>query len=251
MSALDYPSWSFSGVIRHHECDPKRHEVKIRTLFDLLQTAAACHADELNFGMDALAARGQLWVLSRLKLRIKRALKLGESFTVETRPSGVHRLFALRQYVIRDQEGNDAVHSSSEWLLLRRDTYRPIPPSPIFAPGMLEAMNPEVFFPDLGKLPEHEIAERPIRFPVRHSGIDVNGHLNNALYAMNAADAVAALIDSYPAFEELQINFNHAAMLGEVVCSGAVKTPEGTYYADGRSSDGAKLYYQALFRLQE
>lgn len=90
--------------VRHREAD-RNGRLKLLSWFDFLQEAAANHAARLGVGLNALTERGQLWVLSRLKLEIRRSPQIGEELTVETYPSGVNRLFFTREFQVFDKSG--------------------------------------------------------------------------------------------------------------------------------------------------
>ena len=79
--------WEETFTIRHTEVT-REGAVRIDTIFDYMQEAAANHAANLGCGLAALEKRGMMWVLSRLKLSIRRTPRLGEVVTVSTWPSG-------------------------------------------------------------------------------------------------------------------------------------------------------------------
>ena len=103
--------------VRHREAD-RNGRLKLLSWFDFLQEAAANHAARLGVGLNALTERGRLWVLSRLKLEIRRSPRIGEELTVETYPSGVNRLFFTREFQVFDKSGEVIARASSAWLLL-------------------------------------------------------------------------------------------------------------------------------------
>ena len=109
---MEYRIYRENIRVRHREAD-RNGRLKLLSWFDFLQEAAANHAARLGVGLNALTERGQLWVLSRLKLEIRRSPQIGEELTVETYPSGVNRLFFTREFQVFDKSGEVIARISS------------------------------------------------------------------------------------------------------------------------------------------
>lgn len=167
--------------VRHREAD-RNGRLKLLSWFDFLQEAAANHAARLGVGLNALTERDQLWVLSRLKLEIRRSPQIGEELTVETYPSGVNRLFFTREFQVFDKSGEVIARASSAWLLLSAAKLRPLRPDQLPCPLPDNSDLPVHFRLD-EKLPGDDALAEEFSVPVRFSMEDVNGHLNNAEYA--------------------------------------------------------------------
>lgn len=238
---MDYLQKQFT--VRHHEAGPDG-TLRPASLFDMFQDAAAEHAEILGCGMTFLQKRSFLWVLSRIALEVRRMPVIGETVTVETYPTGVERLFALRQFTVTDAAGDVLARATSCWLILSAETYRPqriektleitLPPN---------ADKPRHFaVPDRAAPPPENAAE--LRYTVRASQIDVNRHLNNAYYAAFVHDMLAELTGENRGPASMQLFFQHAGPLGaEIVCRGGLA--DGGFRIEGRSPDGATVYFQA------
>ena len=208
-------------TVRHHECGASGH-IKLQLLMDCLQDIAAEHAEKLGCGMEDLAISKRIWVLSRLKIRILRFPGLKEELELLTYPSGHDRLSAYRQYCI-SCGGEELVHGSSAWVMLDGTTYRPLAMEKVFTtPLPLNEEKPK-YFEKFDKIMPPE-SEEILSWQVGASDIDLNRHLNNAVYARFITDVLNRL---QPGAEEriaeLQINFQHAGQLGEKIsCSGVI-----------------------------
>ena len=229
-------------TIRHHECGSDSC-LKLKDLLDYLQDVAAEHADELGVGLSSIRERRELWVLSRLRLSLTRGIRCGERLRLTTYPSGVDTLFALRQYTLTS--GAEVVgRGTSGWLLLSSSTFRPLRPADCLPPELLSEELPS-HFPTPGKLRREAIEGARREYVVRASDLDENNHLNNAQYGRFIGDAL-----SLPGeLREVQVNYNHQALLGDVVCCGEARLPDGQVYVDGVSPDGKTSYFQAQVRL--
>ena len=187
--------------IRYSEGD-RRGRLKLRTFFDYAQEVAGTHATALGCGLEALLARKQAWVLSRIRVRFHAYPSIGDSVTLKTWPSGFDHLFARREFELYGADGALLVEATSFWLFLDTENLRILNAVREIGELMPDNSALPVHFSELGKLPAPTDGER-LEFSVRETQIDLNGHLNNAEYAGTIQDVLG--VGCYPA--ELQVNY--------------------------------------------
>lgn len=231
-------------TVRHHEAGVDG-ALRLAPLFDMFQDAAAEHAQILGCGMAYLKEQSRVWVLSRIAVEITRMPEIGETVTVETYPSGVERLFAIRQFTVMDEKGTVIARATSCWLLLDAATLRPLRIVETLGRPLPGNEDKPRHFPvpaRIQALPEN-VAENS--YMVRHSQIDVNCHLNNAFFAAYVQDMLGTLCRDHRLPVTLQILFQHAGMPGdEILCRGGLENST-EFRMEGRSPDGGTVYFQA------
>lgn len=210
-----------SHLVRHNECGANGN-MKLQAVLDCLQNIAAEHAELLGCGMEDLEISKRIWVLSRLRLRILRFPALKDDLELLTYPSGHDRLMAFRQYCI-SCNGSALVQASSAWVMLDGTTYRPLPMEKVFAEPLPENKDKPVFFEKFERF-SAQACESTHHFTVGAADIDLNDHLNNAVYARFIENVLNDLSpDAQQNIAELQINFQQAGQLGDVIgCSGTL-----------------------------
>ena len=230
-------------TIRAHECGIDR-KLKFHILLDYLQDIAATHAELLDVGLSALTEKGTLWVLSRMKLHIKRYPACDEKIILKTYPSGVNGLFAVREYLMCSENGEELVKGTSFWLVIDAKTFRPMKAVSFLPPGMPVNEDLPRFYADAGKIERKDIPG-DLSFTVRHGDIDMNRHLNNAIFARNILDTLCKKYNDFVSVKEIQLNFVNSGNLGEELCFGAETGNDGSFYVHALSPDGKKCYIQA------
>jgi len=210
-----------------------------------LEETAGNHAHHLGFSVHQLLARGYTWVLSRLLLRLRRSLGWREELRVRTWPCGVHRLFALRDFLLTDGRGEAVGEAASAWLLLTLGDHRPVRIEPLFQ-EFLPYPGERAIPGALDKLPALEEGcsqAEPMReetfqkeFQVRYSDLDLNQHVNNVSYVEWLLESLSPLGD-LPARASL-------SLLGDL-------SPLGDLPARASLSPGGDKPLQASHRLQE
>ncbi len=180
----------YECVYRIRCSEVNRHgDVRTDTLFDYFQEAANIHAERLGCGFEALVKSRLAWVLSRIRLDVYRTPRIGDTLNLRTWPSGFRRLYAVREALFQDAEG-ELARLTSYWVLLDIDRMRPmrLPESlPVALPDNSDM--PQYF--DLGGRLSVPEAEHPMLLIVPEHFIDINGHANNARYWTLVSDWIS------------------------------------------------------------
>jgi acyl-ACP thioesterase len=199
----------------------------LASTFDFFQEAAINHAEALGVGRDPMVKAGQIWVLSRLSVVWDRRPEWREAVTVRTWPRGWERLFALRDYDIRDAAGIPVVRGRSCWIILDLEKRRPLRPRTIMETlpvnEGLDAMD--------GVPPSLERRGDLRRAGERralYSDVDYNGHVNNVRYVQWIQDLTAPEILENGGRARLDINY-----LGEVKPGQTVELWQAEFPAEG------------------
>ena len=213
-------------------------------LLDYLLDAAGNHANRLGVGMAAMNEQGLTWFLSRLHVKVKRYPTGGESMTVQTWPSGIQRLFFIREFVVLDQHGAELAIGSSSWIAVNPATRRPVRPSVL---GLTLPWNERrplpSTFPKL-PLPEGETMARTYRPLACH--IDQNQHVNSTVYPRWTLDCVPERIRRTSLPAELEIAYVSETQYQDAVQATTETSGDATrtVHSLTRIADGTELLRQ-------
>ena len=213
-------SFSREFIVSSYDLNPKG-QARLTTMANYFQEMAYHHANQLGFGYDDMTERKTMWVLSRMKIRIDRYPVWDDQVSVETWHRGMERLFGLRDFRLRNIEGEVLGVASSAWLILDSESRRPIRP----AEGVLsQNMGSDAVFEEkLDKIPAPEqmveLANRQVQF----SDLDIVGHVNNVKYMEWCIDTLMADGSVNKEIRELEINFMHEALLGDTISISGVR----------------------------
>jgi acyl-ACP thioesterase len=227
--------WKENFNIRSYEVDCSGR-LSIVSIFNLMQEAASKHADALGVSIQQLLVENCTWLLSRLKIKIDTYPVWGDQLAVHTWPSGIRRLFALRDFHLKDQNDNDIAAALSAWLVLDTSKRRPARIS-----RFIDRLNPlegnHVLSDPLEKLPKIEAFTDERRFRVRYRDLDINQHVNNASYVEWMFEGLPADVQNKLRLAELEINFLAESFLQDRVVA---------RYQPQDSDD--RILHHALFR---
>jgi acyl-ACP thioesterase len=163
-----------------------------------------------------MAKTGQVWILSRISVYLIRRPKFKETVTVRSWPRSWEKLFAIRDYDIRDEAGGALVRGRSGWLILDMEKRRPLRVQQV-----VESLPPNeginAFSASAPGLEGRDNLSLAGERRALYSDIDYNGHLNNTRYIQWVQDITdPELLESAPSMR-LDINYMSEVKPGEGV----------------------------------
>ena len=231
--------YNYEYEIKYQEVDAQK-KLRLFNLENYLLEVAGTVADELGFGIAVLHPRGLTWILTRMSVEMYELPTHCQKVRFETWiESNVHML-STRDY--RIYSGDKLIgQCKSVWAVLdleKREIVN-IFDDPIFE-GAVDGEVIEMSRVRMTTIPEptgcspHKIV---------YSDIDYNSHCNSCRYLQAMTDAY--LPDYYGKTVRLDINYSKEAMLGEILQTYYLITPDGVQYQQkndaGETSCSAKL----------
>jgi medium-chain acyl-[acyl-carrier-protein] hydrolase len=205
-----------------------------------LQEAAGRSADSLGFGMSHLNERGLAWVLARQRVVLDTPVRVGDSLTVETWPSGLDRLSALRDFRLR-RGGVEVGRALTSWLVMELATRRPRRPDRIL-PTERHAQTEHVMPLPAAPIPALPTPALERRFQVRFADIDAVRHVTNSSYIGWALEAVEEPLWQAQRLATLDVQFLAETTYGHTVLSRSTPDGDGAFlHAVVREEDGKEL----------
>jgi len=227
----EFPSLVYQQAftIRSYDVDFQRR-LRPDVLCSYLQEVASEHALRLGVGYQQLEEQQMLWVLSRLLLQVERLPHWHEEITIETWAKGTDRLFALRDFRVRNAAGEILCKATSYWLILHKSSRRPVRPDQFFT--RLKHQEDAVKAV-ADKLNGASGSSEVYKLQVQYADLDHNEHVNNLRYIgwmFNCFDI--AFYEQYR-LREMQINFLAEVWEGEQVAICREETSNGYFALSG------------------
>jgi medium-chain acyl-[acyl-carrier-protein] hydrolase len=237
-------------TISSYDLNPKG-QARLTSMADFFQEVAYHHASELGLGYDDMKSRKTTWVLSRMRIHMKRYPGWNDTIKLETWPSGAERLFALRDFRVLDSKGEVIGMASTAWLILDIDSHRLIRPKEMMEQFKMIVHDVQMFEAPLDKIPVPGETRLLKQHDVAFSDLDIVGHVNNVRYMEWCIDAVTTAENAEKEIRELEINFNHEALLGDRIhISGSENAGDETYFTATRERDGQEIISARMKRVR-
>lgn len=246
--------WQETFPVRFGAID-RSDKLTLSGMFEYFQEAAISHAENLGVGREAMASAKQGWVLSRMTVLVDRRPNYCETITVRTWPRGGEKLFAMRNFDIRDKDDNAVVSARSAWLIVDLEKRRPLRPQQVMDNLPLnEGIDslPQEANSCTG-LEERANLEKVTERKALYTDIDYNGHVNNVSYIKWIEDCIEPDLLEKAQKMRLDINYLNEILFGEnieIYCIPLDDENSSTAYAlEGRKKDSGHAAFRAELRL--
>jgi len=208
-----------SFKIRTHEIDINR-KIKIPSLLQLMQEASMSNAIQLNVSIWDLEDKALSWVLVKKVINITTLPKLGDQIDIITYPSGFEKLFAFRDFIVKDSGGNVCVEASSAWILMNIETRKLVKPEfTIASPTDVKCLERPNF-----NIPKINSQKDGKEFRINWFDLDWNNHVNNVFLLKCTLESLPENILSSKQIEKISIQFKSEGLLNDVLISNCKHT---------------------------
>ena len=207
--------YEYQKRIGFSECDTTRH-LTVTALIDAFQDCSTFQSEDRGVGFDVLEKMDLVWVINYWELQIIALPRLCDHVTVGTFPYSFKSCFGLRNFYMKDMEGNFLAKANSMWTLIDSKKAKPAKtPDFVSSAYTIEPQLEMEYNPRKVLIPQGEdviVSERePIQIQNHH--LDSNRHVNNGQYVRIA---MSELGDDNN-ISHLRIDYRVQAKLGDVI----------------------------------
>ena len=170
--------------VRFYECDAYSH-LNNSNYVRYMQEAAFAASAEAGFNDERYAELGVIWLIRDTEVEYLKPLRYGDTAAVTTWVGDFRRVRSRRMYEVQNQDANGLLaRGSTDWVLLDRETFRPVTiPEDMkiafFPEGAPEEASPRDPFPKAPVAPPGAVT---VHRQVAWEDVDPAGHVNNAKY---------------------------------------------------------------------
>lgn len=223
----------------------KQGTLKIVSIMNFLQDAASEHADLMGVSGFHLAQENLAWVIFRYHIEIKRDPDWNDNIVITTDRFSCKNLYEIRNLTIIKNENQlrDDFHINSQenqivnakvcWVMVNKKNGKPVRLSKFMDKEMIEPSKPlkdvsvklsskeadkgiDYYFPEIIK---PETIHYQLPFKVRMHDLDLNGHVNNAIFVEWGVETVPESILSKFSPDTIDVIFNKESLYGDIIVS--------------------------------
>jgi acyl-ACP thioesterase len=211
-----FPPYSMERTVRGHDCG-YGGPLRVLPLINYFHEAAWHHAITLGLGIGHLQDVGRTWMLSRLEVRIDAPPHAGDRVTVTTWPTGLERIFAMRDFAMHAADGRTLARAVYAYLIVDLATRRPVRPDRHVDGDWPTSDVPHAIERFDLKVPRAETLTPAFSQQVMSRHLDDNGHANNVHLVGWLADAVPRDLRAAGTPSVVRVEFLREVLEGEVV----------------------------------
>ncbi len=223
--------YQFQSRIRYSEIGEDKR-LTLPGLINYFQDCSTFQSEELGNGVDAMKAKGKVWVLAYWQIELERLPMLGEEVSVQTWAHAFKGFQGERNYQMLDHNGQMTACANSLWIYIDLQTGHPVRVDqdvqtlyPIEPALKMERISRKISMPEYGTEQD--------AFRVCRHHLDTNHHVNNAQYI----DMAQEYLPKAWKLSRVRAEYKNQAVLGDMICP-AVAIDKERVTVDLRSEDG-------------
>ena len=217
------------------DCDREKR-MRVAAILSKMAAFAGYDYDARGLTHEMLYDRREVFLLSRIAVRIHDCPHARDVLTITTWENGAKAAHMQRVFEMADQTGRLCISAKSDWILVDPITRKILRPSS-FTAKPLTTCDKAIDCPEPKKivLPHEGLEDLGIR-RVRWSDLDGNGHLSSGNYGDIVWDALPADLQTRVP-REFYINYSKEATLDEELQLKGFREGE-TYRVEGLGPEG-------------
>lgn len=182
-----------------------------------LEDAAYKHAEKYGFGYSATYPNGYGWFMLRCHIKFEKFPKAWDNLFITTWAVEGKGAMCRRDFIAKDEQKNVVAKVATNWGLVNFDTKRLVNP--------FKTLNFPQLYPEYAFETNFEKIEAPAEttyskeFEVRYDELDLNQHVNNAIYFGWAIDTMPFEFLSQNNVKEIEVAFKKEAHAGMKILS--------------------------------
>ncbi|MBO7215075.1 MAG: hypothetical protein J6V66_06235 [Clostridia bacterium] len=225
------------------QCNDKQ-VLRTDAILNFFQDLATEHAIELKTDYHSLkSASNAFWVISKIKFKRVGQIRHHDAVTVSTWPIKPQSIRFMRDYNIKGENGE--IHGTSEWCVLDFNTMSLRRLDTISYPADMEHIETRAEVSPFNRFREEVLPEHySYTYTAEYSDIDVNGHVNNVVYAKMALNTFTPCEFDEKDYNAFEIHFLSQCFLGNEIKI-FKKQLGNAVYVEGRIEE--KAVFKSLF----
>ena len=190
-------------------------EATNKALLAIMQDVSALHSASIGYGVFEIETKKRAWMLLDWKMKVIKRPKYNDEIKAETWSRKVERLYAYRDFQLKDKDGNIIAIGTSRWIFVDTDRRRPVRLTADIV-DLYESETDKSVFPEEIKDIEYEedyIFKK--EYYIQRRDIDINEHMHNLSYLDMAYEILPDDIYKNKIFDNVRIVYKKEIVYGE------------------------------------
>lgn len=194
----------------------RNNEATNKALLEIMQNVSGFHSASVGYGILEVESKKRAWMILDWKIKVIKRPKYNDDIKVETWSRKVERLYAYRDFQIKDDEENIIVIGTSRWIFVDTDRRRPVRLTKDIADLYESETDKQVFEEEMEDIKcENYLFQKD--YCVQRRDIDINQHMHNLNYLDMAYEILPEEIYNNKVFDNIRIVYKKEILYGETV----------------------------------
>ena len=229
--------------IHYYEVNSKLR-CKLSSIINFICDVGTQQSEYFGAGIEYCTKNNCAWVFYKYDIKMYRYPMFGEAISITTQPVGFKKFYGLREYMIKDAEGNLIGEALALFFLINIEKRRPmrIQKEQYDFYGVDGDVDYDISMDKIARTDEEQYNKQ---FNIRYSDIDSNNHVNNVKYVDWAMEAVPLDVINNYILKRIKVTFEKETTYGDkILASATIKEVDGydlKSYHTIRNSEGTEV----------
>ena len=190
-------------------------EATNKALLAIMQDVSALHSASIGYGVLEIETKKRAWMLLDWKMKVIKRPKYNDEIKAETWSRKVERLYAYRDFQLKDKDGNIVAIGTSRWIFVDTDRRRPVRLTADIADLYESETDKSVFDEEIKDIEYEEDYIFKKEYRIQRRDIDINEHMHNLSYLDMAYEILPNEIYKNKIFDNVRIVYKKEIVYGE------------------------------------
>ena len=192
------------------------NEASNKSLLSIMQDIACLHSASVGYGFLDIDDKKRAWMLLDWKVKIIKRPKYNDEIKAETWSRKLERLYAYRDFQLKDKEGNIIAIGTSRWIFVDIERRRPVRITSDIADLYESETDKSVFSEEIEDINYKDYIFKK-DYCIQRRDIDINQHMNNLSYLDLAYEILPDDIYKSRLFDNIRIVYKKEILYGEKI----------------------------------
>lgn len=192
------------------------YEASNKALLKIMEDVACLHSASVGYGVFEIETKKRVWMLLDWKIKIIKRPKYNDEIKAETWSRKIERLYAYRDFQLKDKEGNIIAIGTSRWIFVDTDRRRPVRLTEDIANLYESEFDKNVFEEEMEDIKCEDYLFKK-EYYIQRRDIDLNEHMHNLSYLDMAYEILPEDIYKNKIFDNVRIIYKKEIIYGERV----------------------------------
>ena len=192
------------------------YEASNKALLKIMEDVACLHSASVGYGVFEIETKKRVWMLLDWKIKIIKRPKYNDEIKAETWSRKIERLYAYRDFQLKDKEGNIIAIGTSRWIFVDTDRRRPVRLTEDIAILYESEFDKNVFEEEMEDIKCEDYLFKK-EYYIQRRDIDLNEHMHNLSYLDMAYEILPEDIYKNKIFDNVRIIYKKEIIYGERV----------------------------------
>ena len=192
------------------------YEASNKALLKIMEDVACLHSASVGYGVFEIETKKRVWMLLDWKIKIIKRPIYNDEIKAETWSRKIERLYAYRDFQLKDKEGNIIAIGTSRWIFVDTDKRRPVRLTEDIAILYESEFDKNVFEEEMEDIKCEDYLFKK-EYYIQRRDIDLNEHMHNLSYLDMAYEILPEDIYKNKIFDNVRIIYKKEIIYGERV----------------------------------